>query len=263
MGKSKKNFAEFIVVPADASAFGGTSRKGEGFGQASVYFKRNSHELPYRVANEYICSRLGQFIGLPVPPHALMRIEQGEYCFAVLDFDSEKSSLFPINPEACVAFDSRLCTGILLFDVLIGNADRHDENLRTDDRRAPRRIVVYDHDVALLGALSPGTERLAELGSMLGIAGETPTSTVHCLLYALTTAEHFEEWLARIADIPAWFVNDTCETVLEKHLVSRDDADAARSFLDDRKKNLGRILDHHRDKFSAITNWESYGRLFR
>ena len=80
--------------------------------------------MPYRVANEYICSRLGQFIGLPVPPHALMRIGQDENCFAILDFDSEKSSLFPINAQACVDFDSRLCTGIVLFDVLIGNPDK-------------------------------------------------------------------------------------------------------------------------------------------
>jgi hypothetical protein len=263
MGKSKKNFAEFIVAPADASSFGGTKREGEGFGQTSVYFKRKSPELPYRVANEYICSRLGRFIGLPVPPHSLMRIEQREYCFAILDFDSERSSLFPINPAACVVSDPRLCTGILLFDVLIGNPDRHDENLRTDDRLAPKRIVVYDHDVALLGALPPGTDRLAELGSMLGIAGETPTSTVHCLLPALSTAEHFDEWLGRIADTPPWFIKDTCETVLEKQLVSRDDAHAAEKFLIDRKNSLGRILDRHRDKFTAITKWDSYGSLFR
>jgi hypothetical protein len=150
----------------------------------------------------------------------------------------------------------------VLFDVLIGNPDRHDENLRADDRQKPRRIAVYDHDVALFGALSPGTERLAELGSMLGIAGETAASTVHCLLPVLTTAEHFEVWLERIADIPAWFIKDTCETVVQKLLVSREEANAAERFLVDRRKNLGAVLDRHRDKFPAITNWKSYGRLF-
>ena len=75
--------------------------------RAPVYIKHNSPDLPYRVANEYICSRLGQSL-IPVPPHALMRFEHGEYCFAILDFNSEKSLLLPISPEACVAFDSRL-----------------------------------------------------------------------------------------------------------------------------------------------------------
>jgi len=116
--------------------------------------------------------------------------------------------------------------------VLIGNPDRHDENLRTDDRLAPKRIVVYDHDVALLGALPPGTDRLAELGAMLGIAGETPTSTVHCLLPALTTAEYFGEWLERIADTPAWFIKDTCEDS------SRKTFGFAR-----RRKCRGKVLD--------------------
>ena len=58
MGKSKKNFAEFIVAPADASSFGGPSREGQAFGQTAVYFKRNLPDMPYRVANEYICSTL-------------------------------------------------------------------------------------------------------------------------------------------------------------------------------------------------------------
>ena len=262
MGKSKKNFADFIVAPVDASLVGGTYRQGDGFASASIYVKQNLPDLPYRIANEYICSRIGRFIGLPVPPHALMRFENGPYCFAILDFDSDKRSLLPINPEACVAFDARICTGILLFDVLIGNADRHDENLRTDDRSAPKRIVVYDHDVALLGALPPGTDRLTELASMLGIAGETATSTIHCLLNLLTTAEHFEEWLRRIADVPAWFIKDTCDMVVQKRLVSRSDADAAEAFLVNRRKNLGSILDGHREQFSAITKWDSYGRLF-
>jgi len=116
MGKSKKNFAEFIVAPADASSFGGTYRAGEGFGQTSVYFKRKSPELPYRVANEYICSRLGQFIGLPVPPHGF-DADWSNASIASLSWIliPRESSLFPINPAACVLSDPRLCTGILLF----------------------------------------------------------------------------------------------------------------------------------------------------
>ena len=52
MGKSKKNFAEFIVAPADATLFGGTYREGDGFAPTTVYVKRNLPDMPYRVANE-------------------------------------------------------------------------------------------------------------------------------------------------------------------------------------------------------------------
>ena len=71
------------------------------------------------------------------------------------------------------------------------------------------------------------------------------------------------EWLNRIAEIPAWFIKDTCDTVVQKRLVSRADAHAAEKFLIDRGRNLGSILDRHRDKFPGIENWKSYKRLFR
>ena len=49
-----------------------------------------------------------------------------------------------------------VCTGIVLFDVLIANCDRHDDNLVVDNDIAPREIYVYDHDIALFGYWAGG-----------------------------------------------------------------------------------------------------------
>lgn len=264
MGKRRTKFGEYILANADASAFGGPKREGDGSASVRAYFKGNQPGLRYRVANEFISATLGRFIGLPIPPCGIVTAPGSGHWFATLDFDLEREYLLPVSPEACMRFDPRLCTGIVLFDVLIANEDRHDENLKTDNQASPSRLVVYDHDVALFGGNGQlrGIERLESLKPRLGITGGPITGgNAHCLLPALDTTRYFSEWLRRVYQIPDWFIAQTCDELVKIRQINRKEADAAADFLDYRRKHLDTIIGEHRAAFPAIQQWNPSGEL--
>ena len=99
------------------------------YGYVQAYHKRPWKESPYRIPNEYICTRLGDLIGLPVPPCVLT------YCdvlgsptiFSSLNFNVDKNNLPPIEPDCCVKHLPMLSSGVLLFDIWIANEDRHEK----------------------------------------------------------------------------------------------------------------------------------------
>lgn len=242
----------------------GCDGRGRGFMQA--YHRHDIADCsPYAVANEWICAGLGRFLGLPIPPCALTYDPDRKLrLFSSLDFNFDRDELPPILPEPCVEHLPRLSTGIILFDILIANEDRHDANLAVDQQLAPKAIRVFDHDQALFGGGNRlrGIERLTTLGSdHLGILGDDLTAgNLHCLLRFLNTDGHFKEWLGRIGRIPDWFIEDLCsESLLTLRPAERQ---AARQFLIDRRRNLDRMLRVHRGEFTRITDWSNLGEIF-
>src|SRR3990170_1752400 len=59
-----------------------------------------------------------------------------------------------VVPHRCCAALPQICSGILLFDLLVANSDRHVGNLKVDDPDNPLEIDVFDHDRALFGAVA-------------------------------------------------------------------------------------------------------------
>jgi hypothetical protein len=160
--------------------------------------KQNSPESPYLIANEWIASQIACFLRLPVPPAALTRVGTGRKgLFASLAFGGPDSEPDDVDPVACVRDLPNLCAGILFFDVLIANADRHIGNIRVDFPQAPRQIAIIDHDRALFGCWeNEGAKRLSELRDRLGITGGSVTGqNRHCFLDLIKTDVHFPEWI--------------------------------------------------------------------
>ena len=218
----------------------------------------NSDEIsPYLVPNEWICGRIASFLGLPVPPFALVKHGvKGKQLFASLKFGGHDALPSDTLPDVLFAKNSKLCSGILLFDILVANADRHAGNLQVDAPHNPREVWMFDHDRALFGCWkNGGRKRLESLRDRLGVsAGSVTGENRHCILDVINTAEHFPAWLDRIYNIPKDFIEDTCLHVVGLG-IKKNFATAAVDFIDYRRQNLESIIRENINEFPNISVW--------
>lgn len=240
-----------------------TAGRGRGFTMA--WHRGNYDGSPYCIWNEMICASIGQFLRLPIPPFAMTHFRNRErkkqWLFSSLDFNYARAELPEIIPENCVAHLEPLCAGVLAFDILIANEDRHAGNLLVDDVTTPRAMYVYDHDQALFGGcLTVGPERFTKLAGRLGVTGSNTTrGNKHVFLPLITEPASLREWCGRITDIPDWFIDDVCQAA-KKYGLRKKDADSAAFFLRERKRKIMDLVESSRDSF-AIKSW-GQGRLF-
>lgn len=231
-------------------------------GSVPVVAKKNCSSAPYCVPNEFVCGELGRFLGLPIPP--------GEVCYSnssnhqlfyiSLNFNLVGSSLPPVNTTQCVKELPDLSAGLLLFDILIGNADRHGRNLSVDFLAKPPSMTVFDHGHALFGKDErKGVARLERLRDRLAISGGSRTQgNRHCILDQITTDAHFGPWLERIRLLPNYVIDDLCEQ-LPGLGCTLEEAAAAADFLKHRSIHLEQIVVANKAEFTGIKGW----RLFR
>ena len=141
---------------------------------------RGKKRNPYLLANEWICSNIGWYLRLPIPPFALMRkSENSERFFASLDY-GKKTQASDMIPSRVAARLPKLAAGVVLFDILIANPDRHEGNLKVNDRHNPTAIEVFDHDVALFGdKRGKGTARLQKVSDRLGYSMSLKETDYH------------------------------------------------------------------------------------
>lgn len=99
-------------------------------GLAAIAKKATSTD-PYIVSNETICNQIAQILLLPCPPGSLL-FRAGEQYFASLNFNIGDLTLPPADPGVIVDLHVELSWGIILFDVLCMNADRHTGNISHD-----------------------------------------------------------------------------------------------------------------------------------
>lgn len=186
---------------------------GKGFGECRALHKECWEGSPQSIWNDFIASEIGYSLRLPIPACALTEWNNRRF-FSSLDFNWGGNELPPIEPDFAWEYLPDLCTGVLLFDILIANNDRHDKNLCTDKGAAPTLMRVFDHDQALLGGNGAprGIERLNVLRNRLGIGGSRVTGgSGHCLLPVIDSQNHFPKWVKRIYSIPPWFIQDLCD----------------------------------------------------
>jgi hypothetical protein len=169
--------------------------------------KPNSPNAPYCIPNELICSVIGRFLRLPLPPAGIISSPKAvhPFWFASFDFNLTGNSLPPVDPVKCEAELPERCTGVVLFDVLIGNSDRHPANLSVDLLDTPKQMNVFDHSHALCGSVKDnGRQHLVDLRDKLAIGG-------HCLLKVLSTDHYFEKWISRIKLIPNFLIEEASD----------------------------------------------------
>jgi hypothetical protein len=214
-----------------------------------------SVDSPYLIPNEWIAGNIAHFLRLPIPPFALVRNDPSRAgMFASLRFGRKEMPPSDMRPGPCVKNDPDLCTGILLFDILVANGDRHRGTLKVDDPLDPKEFNIFDHDRALLYIEDgKGAKRLFDGTNALGVSrGSVAGHSEHCLLAALESSNYFDQWVDRIAAIPKWFIEDICHEVND--WLKQDEMDAVVEFLNFRKQELRTIIKNHKNRF-AVKNW--------
>ena len=138
------------------------------------------------IANEYIAAGLGRFLGIPVAPGAVVLLSHSPktYGYACLRFNLVNEALPDIDPGTVVQKLPRLATGLVVFDILIANPDRHEGNA-SFVTHAASELLVFDHSHALLGYDSnESITRLKQLRDRLGNTGGIITDqNRHCLFW--------------------------------------------------------------------------------
>jgi hypothetical protein len=251
----------FFLLPDGEALPGGATHPR--IGLARAYVKHNSIAAPYCVANEIICGRLAQHVGLPVPAfcaglHQVEETADAVPSFVTMAFLRPLHSAPPVSParaRRCVKSLPFLTTGALLFDILIANGDRHHKNVHYREAD-PEEFILFDHSHALFGnARFQVEERLNELQGRLGITGSaTSGSTRHIFLdplRELRDGAHIPEWVERIKSIPNWLIQSTCKEAQDLAQKDRNSgiSDAERravvDFLSSRRTNIDAMINQH------------------
>jgi hypothetical protein len=224
--------------------------------RCDAFGKGNHDNHPYLIANEWVAARLAQALCLPVPSFSLLRKKTGRtMMFASHSFQSTTPPS-DVRPEICFNTHSFLCTGILVFDILIANSDRHRGNLKVDDPKNPKVIYIFDHDRSLFFC-SPnhGKNRLSDVQNRLGITGGSVSDgNEHIFLSFEHKFEDLQNWCHRINSIPEWFIKDVCESTKGMG-PTKSERERLRDFLLARKTNLGILMIEHKDQFVGHEKW--------
>lgn len=224
------------------------------------YAKLNSTDGPYCVANEYVASRLAHVLGLPVPPGGVIPDpSKAGYAWATMSFEPDGRVLPPIHPATAVAASPQVCAMILMFDVLIGNADRHRRNLAF--RPSSKRIEVYDHSHTLFGLDPDGADHLRRTRDHFIVNEHNPNR--HCLLDATKNANEVMGAIDRVRRrIDIEIIQEVCDAVASLRAVTAPEAKELEIWLRRRSDILDRIVYDHRTEFRGITE-DGWGLLER
>jgi hypothetical protein len=231
----------------------GSGAAGSWLISVSAVAKPNSPNVPYCIPNELICSEIGRFLRLPLPPAAIVYAPdiQPQFWFASFDFNLTGNSLPPVNPQRCATELSDPSTGLVLFDVLIANPDRHPANFSVDFGVTPPQMNVFDHSHALFGAAAGnGQVQLSTNRAQLGIGG-------HCLLNALATDQWFAKWIERIQAIPDFLIEEVTQTATG-YGINASEATEAKDFLKSRRDSIKGIIEQNKSLFTGISQWSLF-----
>lgn len=233
--------------------------------QVYAFAKHNDKaRAPYLIANETICSHLGRAIRLPFPASEIVTGGNPPIkYFASLDFNNTGNSLPPIVSTQCVEKLPDLSTGLLLFDILVANLDRHANNINIDMGAQPPQMTAFDHSHALFGYIpNQGEARLKEKKDRLGISwrvagqlGSGPNR--HCLLDVINSDAFFDKWVKRIKTIPDFLIEEVCLSAVELGLTFVE-AQCAVDFLSYRRDHLDEIINANRTDFTGIKTWSIF-----
>ncbi len=212
--------------------------------------KLNSEQLPFTVANEFICGRLGLVLGLPVTPGVVARTDDDRLAYIALRFGHKGERPPPVIASDVVADNPRESAGVIAFDTWVANPDRHAENLAYVRDLAP--LTMFDHSHALFGYNAQGAaERLQSQRNQPLVEG--------CLCEHVTAGSHFRGWSERIAGVHDDTIRDLCRSMLVPGGITADESEAAHAFLVHRK---GRILEFlQQSKETTLRNVSGWGML--
>jgi hypothetical protein len=210
-------------------------------GMATVAKKANGTE-PNIVINELFCNLLARGLFLPCPPGALIENANEDY-FCSLNFNLAGQSLPPSPIPVVVANCPVLCWGVLLFDVLVMNPDRHNKNLSYD--RTNRRIQIFDHSRAFLPIKTTIESAIADNTGKLGFQA-------HCLKLEISTMDGFDFWVARIKALPDYFIEEAVSEICAIGYPN-DKKSLTIDFIRSRRNSIDTIIQNNIAEFPKLS----------
>ena len=220
---------------------------------------KTNETVYYCVANEYLAERIGRFLGLPIPPGAIIPLggDPPAFGYACLEFALTGEGLPPVDASDCVAKLPDLSTGLVMFDILIANPDRHVQNLAAVLHEQPYEMTIFDHGHALFGHSKDGAiKRLTDLQDRLAITGGSVTKqNRHCLLDGIDDAVYFAKWISRIETLPNHYIDTTCDDLVGDGIISDHERSAIVAFLRRRRDRFPKLLEDHKAEFRGIKQW--------
>jgi hypothetical protein len=209
-------------------------------GIAAIAKKSNAVE-PNIVINEQFCNLLAHALFLPCPPGALLD-NSGEIYFCSLNFNLAGQALPPTPISTVIAEFPELCWGVLLFDVLVMNPDRHSRNLSYD--RNTKEIQIFDHSRAFLTLKETIENRIADNTGKLGFSG-------HCLKTEINTMIGFDYWVKRIKSIPDYVIEESVKSICQNGF-PKDKRTITVEFFKTRRNNIDSIVMNNLGEFPKL-----------
>jgi hypothetical protein len=229
--------------------------------RCQAFGKSPSDVSPYLIANEWIAASVGQFLRLPIPPFSIMgRKGTGTRMFASYSFTGDRKTdkkMLSADPASLYKTFPDECTGVVLFDILIGNVDRNYTNIKVDRIISPKNFYIFDHERALFHLYpDDGIARLRSLSDRLGITdgSDSHGDEFHCLIGQLDSVELMGKWLHRILAMPNWYIEDVCSAVRKISIRSRE-CTAVIEFLKRRRDNLEKLILDNKPRFPGVKQW--------
>ncbi len=213
-------------------------------------------ESPYLLANEWIAANIARFLRLPVPPFSIAgKRSQSTRMFISYSYDGDTTP-DDVIPDKLYEKHSLAATGVVVFDILIANSDRHGANLKVDKPNNPSTFYLIDHERALFYIYKgEGKKRLASRIDRLGVTdGADSNQEWHCLVELVDSIDHLGHWVERVKSIPDWFLDEVCDEVWKISL-TKGECDAVKEFLKRRRDDIGPLILAHRDRFPLISEW--------
>lgn len=158
--------------------------------------KKSTIDEPHIVSNELICNYIARSLLLPCPPGALLSYNDDSY-FATLNFNVGGLALPPADPTILTKEQTSLSWGIILFDTLCMNADRHVWNI--SHNQTTKEVQIFDHTHAFVGTNGNVSTTLADRVDLLSIGR-------HCLAGEIQGGDGYQMWCDRIKTLPEFFI---------------------------------------------------------
>lgn len=222
--------------------------------QLKAFAKENGPGHPFVVANEFVASRLGHRIGLPLPPGTMIEAEDPAQHPAWVTVAFSKDVPPPVDPSNVVQKEPELAAGVLVFDLLIANFDRHAGNLRFKDGR----LDIFDHSHSLFGVDGAAQDNLKVLRDAFVLDGPTLWGQKwnrNCLLDHLTNASHILNWADEVQyQLKERFLRQVCEEVVGLGIgLDKADGEALCLFLSYRRDKLKQLMKANQGEFTSIS----------
>lgn len=210
----------------------GESSNDAWWGTFDGHIKIQEPAHPLMVANEFVCARLANALGILTPFGDVSTLPDNRLSWSSAVVQLPGGTPAPEEPDDLVAREPSLCAGILVFDVWVCNYDRHEKNVISHPRLG---IYVIDHDQALMGQTTSGTS---------GLKGMKSRTSWHMFQDSNLNPGDLHSWGVRVQQITKTAIRGIVTEADRRGLLNPGNPDDIEDFLLHRQQEIHRLVKH-------------------